>query len=82
MIFYPQHCYDCGCTYISEERHEKCRSCNSNNTINCFGEELKKDLELQKDPARRTDPAPGTGCRGDKSIITKKVMKGAKKCHF
>jgi len=43
LIFYPQHCYDCGCTYISEERHEKCWSCNSNNTVNCYGEELKAD---------------------------------------
>lgn len=37
-IYYPHYCYDCYCTYVSAKRHARCWSCNSENTINCFGQ--------------------------------------------
>ena len=43
MIYYPQYCYDCGCTFVSAERHARCWSCNSENTINCYAEKLKSN---------------------------------------
>ena len=45
MIFYPQHCYDCLCCYVSKERHARCWSCNSDNTVNCYGEMYEDQKE-------------------------------------
>lgn len=46
MIYYPQYCYDCGCSFVSESRHAQCWACGGSKTINCFSE-FYKDLGSQ-----------------------------------
>ena len=45
MIFYPQYCFACGLPFISKHKHSRCWSCNSTNTINCFGEKYEQFLQ-------------------------------------
>jgi hypothetical protein len=43
LVFYPQFCYDCGCTYVSDKRHARCWNCNATDTINCFRERYEEN---------------------------------------
>lgn len=38
LIFYPQYCLGCGCSFVSKTRHARCWSCNGTRTVNCFRE--------------------------------------------
>ena len=40
-IYYHHYCYDCYCWYVSDKRHARCWSCNSENTINTFREKYR-----------------------------------------
>ncbi|MBE3145011.1 MAG: hypothetical protein IMZ61_14000 [Planctomycetes bacterium] len=53
MIFYPHHCYDCGCTYVSDKRLAWCWSCHSWNVINCY-----KEMGKQTVPRETLQPKP------------------------
>jgi predicted Zn-ribbon and HTH transcriptional regulator len=44
MIFFPQYCFDCSCTFVSDRIHARCWHCNSENTINCYGEHYEQCL--------------------------------------
>jgi len=52
MIFYPQYCYACGCSYVSDKRHAICWSCGGKETINCYRERFGSD---NANPNRRQE---------------------------
>lgn len=44
-MFYPQYCFDCMFPFVTEMRNARCRFCNGENVINCYGEKFE---EIQK----------------------------------
>ena len=42
---YPQYCYACSFAFVSSLRHSLCPRCNSDITINCFGETYSPEKE-------------------------------------
>ena len=40
-IYYPQFCFDCHLSFVSDKRNVGCRKCGQENVINCFSEIMK-----------------------------------------
>ena len=38
LVFYPQYCMDCLCSFVSRTVHSLCWSCGGVETINCYRE--------------------------------------------
>lgn len=46
--YYSQFCLDCACIFVSDKKHTRCWSCNSNNTINTFLERNKNEIKKKQ----------------------------------